>query len=94
MHNIGKVSVNASILYKNQEICNKTNVPNFSSFRYFFYEKTVKMHLALLYSFIMAGVFVSRDENSLLESYFTNYSKTITRQAEIFQGKLSYHRYL
>ena len=26
MHNIGKVSVNATILYKNQEICNKTNV--------------------------------------------------------------------
>ena len=26
MHNIGKVSVNASILYKNQEICNKTNL--------------------------------------------------------------------
>ena len=23
MHNIGKVSVNASILYKNQELCNK-----------------------------------------------------------------------
>ena len=26
MHNIGKVSVNASILYKNQEICNKTKL--------------------------------------------------------------------
>ena len=26
MYNIGKVSVNASILYKNQEICNKTNL--------------------------------------------------------------------
>ena len=26
MHNIGKVFVNASILYKNQEICNKTNL--------------------------------------------------------------------
>ena len=41
---------------------------------------------------LMAGVFVSRDENSLLDligSYFTNYSKTITHQAEIFQGKLS-----
>ena len=52
MHNIGKVSVNASILYKNQEICNKkTSCTNFSSFRYFFYEKTVKMHSAFLYSF-------------------------------------------
>ena len=26
LHTIGKVSVNASILYKNQEICNKTNL--------------------------------------------------------------------
>ena len=30
----------------------------------------------------------------LIGSYFTNYSKTITHQAEIFQGQLSYHRYL
>ena len=29
MQNIGKVSVNASILYKNQEICNKTNLWKF-----------------------------------------------------------------
>ena len=29
MHNIGKVTVNASILYKNQEICNKTNLWKF-----------------------------------------------------------------
>ena len=26
IHTIGKVSVNASILYTNQEICNKTNL--------------------------------------------------------------------
>ena len=26
LHTVGKVSVNASILYKNQEICNKTNL--------------------------------------------------------------------
>ena len=49
MRNIGKVSVNASILYKNQEIWeNSTNA--FSIFVYI----------------LMAGVFVSRDENSLL----------------------------
>ena len=29
MHNIGKVYVNASILYKNQEICSKTNLWKF-----------------------------------------------------------------
>ena len=40
---------------------------------------------------LMAGVFVSRDENSLLDltMYITNYSKMITHQAEIFQGKRS-----
>ena len=26
LHTIGKVSLNASILHKNQEICNKTNL--------------------------------------------------------------------
>ena len=29
MHNIGKVPVNASILYKNQDIFNKTNLRKF-----------------------------------------------------------------
>ena len=29
LHTLGKVSVNASILYKNQEICNKTNLWRF-----------------------------------------------------------------
>ena len=29
MHSIGKVSVNASILYNNQKICNKTNLWKF-----------------------------------------------------------------
>ena len=51
MHNIGKVSVNTSILYKNQEICNKTNLRIFQLISYIFYEKTVKTHSAILYSF-------------------------------------------
>ena len=29
LHTIGKVSINASILYKNQEICNETNLWKF-----------------------------------------------------------------
>ena len=48
-HTIGKVSVNASIRitrYVINPTCEK-----FSSFRYFYYEKTVKMHSAFLYSF-------------------------------------------
>ena len=42
MHNIGKVSVNAHVT--------KPTGENFSSFRYFFYEKTVKMHSTFLCS--------------------------------------------
>ena len=64
LHTIGKVSLNASILYKNQEICNKTNSKNAFSI------------------FVFIG-------NGRSASYFTNYSKTIAHQAEIFQGKLS-----
>ena len=47
VHTIGKLSVNASILDTNQEIqlyVIKPTCENFSSFRYFFYEKTVRMH--------------------------------------------------
>ena len=54
LHTIGKVSVNASILYRNQEICNKTNLWKFQLISLFYlhmYEKTVKMHSAFLYSF-------------------------------------------
>ena len=38
-----------------------------SSFRYFFYEKTVKMQSSIFVFILMAGVFISRDENSLLD---------------------------
>ena len=51
LHTIGKVSVNASILYTNQEICNKTNLWKFHLISLFLYEKTVKLHSAFLYSF-------------------------------------------
>ena len=64
----------------------KRTCGNFSSFRYFFYEKTVNIHSAFIFVFIlMAGVF----RLAIIGSYFTNYSKTITHQAEVFQGKLS-----
>ena len=53
----------------------KPTCENFSSFNYFFYEKTVKMHSAIFVFILMAGV--------------THYSKTVTLQQEIFQGKLS-----
>ena len=59
-----------------------------SSFRYFFYEKTVKLHSAFLCSFYGRS-FRLAIRKLIIGSYFTNYSKTITHQAEIFQGKLS-----
>ena len=77
MHNIGKVSVNVSILYKNQEICNKTNLWKFQLISLFLLRENSKNAFSIFVFILMAG------------SYFTNYSKTITHQAEIFQGKLS-----
>ena len=45
---------------------------------------TVEINEPMIYMNLMAGVFIS-----LIGSYSTNYSKTVTHQAEIFQGKLS-----
>ena len=67
MHNIGKVSVNASILYKNQEICNKTNLWNFQLIPLFLLRENSKNTFSIFVSILMGGVFISRDENSLLD---------------------------
>ena len=45
----------------------KPTCENFSSFRYFFYEKNSKNAFSIFVSILMAGVFVSQDENSLLD---------------------------
>ena len=66
----------------------KPTCENVISFRYFFYEKTVKMHSAFLYSFYGRSFRLAR-RKLIIGSHFTNYSKTITHQAEIYQGKLS-----
>ena len=89
LHTIGKVSVNASILCKNQEICNETNLWKFQLISLFLLRENTKNALGIFVLILMAGVFVSRDENSLLDLISLIYSKTITHQAEIFQGKLS-----
>ena len=67
MHNIGKVSVYASILYKNQEICNKTNLWKFQLISLFLLRENSKNAFSIFAFILMAGVFVSRDENSLLD---------------------------
>ena len=56
MHNIGKVSVSVSILYKNQEICNKTNLWKFQL-----------ISLFLLRENSTNAFSIQRDENSLLD---------------------------
>ena len=88
MHNIGKVYVNASILYKNQEMCNKTSLWKFQLSSLFLLRENGKNAFSIFVFILMAGVFVSR-QKLIIGSYFTNYSKTITHRAEIFQGKLS-----
>ena len=91
MHNIGKVSVIASILYKNQEICNKTNLWKFQLILLFLLRENSKNAFSIFVFILMVGVVVSRlaRRKLIVGSYFTNYSKTITHQAEIFKGKLS-----
>ena len=64
---IGKVSVNASILYKNREICNKTNLWKFPLIALFPLRENSKNAFSIFVFILMAGVFVSRDENSLLD---------------------------
>ena len=67
VHTIGKVSLNASILYKNQEICNKTNLWTFQLIPLFLLRENSKNAFSIFVFILMAGVFVSRDENSLLD---------------------------
>ena len=66
----------------------KPTCENFTSFRYFFYEKTVKCILHFCIHSNGWSFRLSR-RKLIIGYYFTNYSKAITHQAEIFQGKLS-----
>ena len=75
--------------YKNQEICNKTNLWKFQLISLFLLWKNIKNAFSIFVFILMAGVFRLARRKLLIGSYFTNYSKTITHQAEIFQGKLS-----
>ena len=67
MYNIGKVSVNASIPYKNQKICNKTNLWKIQLISLFLLRENSKNAFSIFVFILMAGVFVSRDKNSLLD---------------------------
>ena len=67
LHTIGKVSVNASIIYKTQEICNKTNLWKFQLITLFLLRENSNKAFSIFVFILMAGVFVSRDGNSLLD---------------------------
>ena len=90
LHTIGKVSVNASILYKNQEICNKTKLWKFQLISLFLLRENSKNAFSIFVFILLNGwSFRLARRKLIIGSYFTNYSKTITHLAEIFQGKLS-----
>ena len=61
------MSLNAFILYKNQEICNNTNLWKFQLISLFFLWENSKDAFSIFVFILMAGVFVSWDENSLLD---------------------------
>ena len=67
MHNIGKVSVNASIFYNTREICNKTNLWKVQLISLFLLRENGKNAFSIFVFILMAGVFISQDENSLLD---------------------------
>ena len=67
LHTLGKVSVNASILYNNQEICNKTNLWKFQLISLFLLRENSKNAFSIFVLILMAEVFISRDKNSLLD---------------------------
>ena len=89
LHTIGKVSLNDSILSKNQEICNKTNLWKFQLISLFVLRENSKKCIQHLCIHSNGQSFCLTRRKLIIGSYFTNYSKTITHQAEIFQGKLS-----
>ena len=56
MHNIGKVPINASILYKNQEICNKTKLWKFQLISLFLLRENSKNAFSIFVFILMARV--------------------------------------
>ena len=61
LHTIGKVSLNTSILYKNQEMW------KFRLISLFLLRENSKNAFSIFVLILMAGVIISRDENSLLD---------------------------
>ena len=94
MHNIGKVSVNASILHKNQEMCNKTNLWKFQLVSLFLLREN-STAFSMFVFILMAGVFVSSRETKthywiLFHKLFENDSTS----GRHISRKAFYHRYL
>ena len=55
------------MLYNNEEICNKTNLWKFQLISLFLLRENSKKAFSIFVFILMAEVFVSRDENSLLD---------------------------
>ena len=58
LHNIGKVYVNASILYKNQEIRNKTNLSKVQLISLFLLQENSKNAFSIFVFVLMAGIHI------------------------------------
>ena len=61
LHTIGKVSLNASRLYKNQEICNKTNLWKCQLILLFLLRENIKNAFSIFVFIVMVGVFVENE---------------------------------
>ena len=91
-HNIGKVSVNASILYKNQEIRNKANLWKFQLISLFLWRENSKK--CIQHFCIHSNGRSFRLTRLIIGSYFTNYSKNDNTSGRNISRKAFYHRYL
>ena len=91
---IGKVSVNASILYKNQEICNKTNLWKFQLISLFLLRENSNKCIQHFCIHSNSRSFRLARRKLIIGSYVTNYLKTITTSGTNISRKSFYHRYL
>ena len=80
-------AITNEILYTNQEICNQTNLWKFQLISLFLLRENSKKCIQHFCIHSNGQSFCLTRRKLIIGSYFTNYSKTITLHAEIFQGK-------
>ena len=91
LHTIGKVSLNASILYKNEEICNKTNLYKFQLISLFLLRENSKNAFSIICIHSNGRSFRLARRKLIIGSYLTENENTPGRN---ISRKAFYHRYL